>query len=305
MNNTAQNVLFIKAKGDNEYLDLTGRGYAVFDPYHGHSIFFRILREISFRLNLPFREIWYKALPDMTKYHAVIIFDVLITAHYLKWLQSRTDSQTKMVFYYGNLVGHARHIKPDVIPERYEVFSYDENDAKNYHIKLNNHVAVSPAACHLPRENKNIDVLFIGIDKGRGCQLKEIEDNLNKNGLTTFFYIVPNRKHPLQNPKGNKPLKYKDYLNYVSRSKCVLNYVYEGQTGISLRDIEALTNRIKLMTNNRSIIDRFFYDPEDVFVLGIDNEDKLKSFVDTPFKDLVPAFHTYYSFESWLSAFID
>lgn len=305
MSKSRQNVLFIRAKGDNEYLDLTSRGYTVFDPYYGNNGFLRILREISFRLNLPFKSIWYRKIPDMTKFKYVIVFDVLITTHYLRWLQSKTDTNTKMIFSYGNLIGHARHIKPDGIPKDYAVFTYDENDAKNYRIYLNDHVMLSPRAYHLPNVKKTIDVLFIGTEKGRGYKLKQIEKNLEEKGLKTFFYIVPNRKYPFQNLRGNKPLEYKVFLDYVSKSRSVLNYVYEGQTGISLRDVEALSNNIKLLTNNESIKDKFFYDPRDIFILGIDKENKLKEFIDEPFTELTSEFYTYYSFESWISTFVD
>lgn len=300
-----KSILFVRAKGDNEYLDITNRGYTVVDPYYGKKLFARLLRELFFRLRLPFRKAWYRKIPKIENYDYVIIFDPLITEDYLKWLLKKTSLKTKLVFTYGNLIGNARHIQPNKIPQKYEVFTYDENDAAKYGLKLNNHVMLSPKALSLTKTKKEFDVTFIGIDKGRGPQLKKIEKRFQRQGLKTFFYIVPNRKHPLQNRSGLKPLKYSKFLNYVSKSKAILNYVYEEQSAISLRDIEALSNGIKLITNNQSIRERFFYNSDDIFVLGIDDESNLSNFIEKPFRQLPPSFFSYYSFESWLSTFTE
>lgn len=305
MSSLDKKVLFIRAKGDPSYLDLTGRGYTVVDPYFGNGIIGRIFRELFFRLKFPFRNIWYRKIRSLTDFDYIIVFDPLITEHYLKWLHAKTSGLTNLIFSYGNLVGHARHIKPELIPKEYTVFTYDENDSIKYGLKLNNHVILAEKAYHLPTDYKTIDITFIGTNKGRGKKITELESVFHEKGLKTFFYIVPDRKFPFSNIKGNRQLKYDAFLEYVSRSKCVLNYVYEGQTGISLRDIEALSNGIKLITNNVSIQNRFFYNSRDVFLLGKDDLNNIGKFVSSEFMPLCPEFFTYYSFESWLLTYIE
>lgn len=296
-------VLFIRVKGDASYSRFGERGYQVHDPYHGSKLIGRIFREIWFRLNLPFKTIWYKKLPDLSEYNYVLVFDPLITADYLSWLKTKTSA--KLIFSYGNLVGRARHILPDKIPEGYTVFTYDQNDAREYGLRLNDHTALIEKAYHLDTSEKEYDVTFIGQSKGREQKLREIEKTMNEKGLKTFFYIVPDRKFPFLFSKGLRPLPYDDFLSHVGKSRAVLNYVYEGQTGLSLRDIEALSNGVKLITNNASIRHQFFYNKEDIFILGEDNMDELGAFVAGDFEKLGEGFSAYYSFDSWLNTCLE
>lgn len=58
----------------------------------------------------------------------------------------------------------------------------------------------------------------------------------------------------------NEPISYRDELQYAYNTNCMLEIVNEGQSGITLRTVEAVCFNKKLLTNNYMIKNMPFYD---------------------------------------------
>ena len=128
-----ENVLMIHA-GCKQRTGLTDnpQQFDTIAPYTNKTLFTRILRELWFRLKLPFRSIWYnKEVLEYTGKH-LLVFDPQITREYLQWLQKQ--NRWSIHSYYGNKVGRARHITPDKIPKGIPVWTYDDKDSREYHM---------------------------------------------------------------------------------------------------------------------------------------------------------------------------
>jgi len=69
----------------------------------------------------------------------------------------------------------------------------------------------------------------------------------------------------------DKPLSTAELSNLFQTAKCVLDIQVPGQTGLTMRTIEALAQGCKLLTTNKAIIEEPFYDPEWVQVLDPGN----------------------------------
>ena len=69
-----------------------------------------------------------------------------------------------------------------------------------------------------------------------------------------------------------------------------------AQNGITIRIQESLIHKVKLITDDVNIVKYDFYNPNNIFILGRDNMNGLKDFLDTPYEDVKSDFfkHAYY-----------
>ena len=95
-------------------------------------------------------------------------------------------------------------------------------------------------------------------------------------------------------------MPYKDVLNKTFESKCVLELLQEGQTGLTTRSLEALFLGKKLLTNNVAIKERDFYRSENVFILGEDDPDSFVEFLNIPTVPVDDGIKHYYTFDGWI-----
>ena len=258
-------------------------GYTIVHPYKGKTIFDRILREISFKFKI-LSKFWYnkKILSHKPKY--ILVWDTLITVDYLKWLQ-RNNPNAQINFIYYNMVGKAKHLFPSQIPDGIRVWTYDIYDSERYNINLF-HSYMYFDCYKIPHKNDDYDVFFVGRDKGRGEFLLDLEQKLNDLGLKTKFIITADGRLSKKKDYYSKPIPYEEVVDYVSRSKAVLNIVMENQHGVTLRDIESIFIKTKLITTNKHIVDADLYDENNVFILDENNLSKIVDFLNRPYKEI-------------------
>jgi hypothetical protein len=154
----------------------------------------------------------------------------------------------------------------------------------------------------LPKNDLVYDVLFVGKDKGRAPMINDLEHTMSEMNIDTYFYIV-NDKALAGNHRPFVP--YEEYLTLLSKSKSILDIVQPGQNGLTLRPMESLFFRKKLITNDPTIKTREFYKPNNIFIIGEDNVDGLKQFLATPFEDIPADIVKHYDIDSWLKRFFE
>ena len=133
---TKDNTLIVMA-GDGRfpYKAYVSEGFKTVLAYKQTGSFTRILREVCFRLPLLPKTVWYNS--EIKRYAPLYIYvrDAIITRKYLLWLQ-KLFPEALICFSYENMVGKARHLKPDQIPEGIRVWTYDSYDSEKYGIRL-------------------------------------------------------------------------------------------------------------------------------------------------------------------------
>ena len=67
--------------------------------------------------------------------------------------------------------------------------------------------------------------------------------------------------------------------------------------------MEALFFEKKLITNNKDIKNYDFYNPSNIFILGENNIEDIKEFINKPYEKVEQKIIDYYDFEQWLSRF--
>lgn len=171
-----------------------------------------------------------------------------------------------------------------------KAWTFDPRDAREFDIGLIEQVfRHDPAAGGAP-DAKDIDLYFIGTDKGRMDELMRWKALFERDGLVTHFHIVGDRKKAYtpecQAMVTDAWIPYAANIAFARRSKVILELLQHTQSGPTMRAIEALFFGSKLVTNNAAIVDCAFYHPSRVFVIGRDRPEDLQAFLRAP---IVPA----------------
>ena len=233
--------------------------------------------------------------------------NVVVTANYhtiplVKYLNKKFPDLNIHVFYFNPIAKD--------VPLRYfqeyncKIWSFDKEDCNKYGLNYNNQFVVSEN--YEDRLTETVyDIIFIGADKGRLKKILEIEQQLKRIGMSSYFHVVStNEEANLNN------YDYKDYLSYdeivelESKAKAILDFVQDGQSGQTIRPLEAMFLRKKLITNNTSIIEEPYYSRDNIFILGEDDLDTLPKFIDNKINSEIEIYPRY-EIKAWLMNFIN
>lgn len=171
-----------------------------------------------------------------------------------------------------------------------------------------------------PKQSKNdIDICFIGtIHSDRYFILKEIEKQSKKNKLKVFYYlyfpsIILFYKYKLENlgklevKKKNfkfQALKSDEIRAIMDKSNVIVDIQHPNQTGLTMRTIEMLGLKKKIITTNQDIINYDFYNANNVSI--IDRKDiKIDlDFMTTAYDDSNNKIRNKYSIDQFLEYLI-
>lgn len=95
------------------------------------------------------------------------------------------------------------------------------------------------------------------------------------------------------------PLKGKELNDIYCASKCVLDSPQDGQNGLTIRVLEALGAKKKLITTNEDVVNYDFYRPENIYVYS-DKIDLNNIFFKTDYIDIDKEVYNKYSLKNWL-----
>ena len=171
------------------------------------------------------------------------------------------------------------------------------------------------------RNNTNFkyDFCFVGTAHPKKYKfIKMMSEQLKSvypNQFIYFFFPSPivyfYRKimnNELRKAKYNEfhyvPLKGKDMNDVYETSRCVLDSAQDGQLGLTIRDLEALGAKKKLITTNEDVINYDFYKPENIYVYEgkIDLENV---FFTHEYKEVSKEVYEKYSLRSWLKEILE
>lgn len=101
------------------------------------------------------------------------------------------------------------------------------------------------------------------------------------------------------------PMPDSDIVNIYSLSKAVLDVQHYFQSGLTMRTIECMANRTKLVTTNKDIVNYDFYKSKNIFILDL-NHLVLppKDWLNSDFDDIDQGVLLKYSLENWLQTLI-
>jgi hypothetical protein len=275
---------------------------STYSIYKEENFFNRILRKIHMTLHLPFFHIWYGEWKNhFSREKTIVLFDSLLDANIIQYISIiNRKKNNRLIFWFWNPV-REEYLKP-LHENNWEIWTFDKSEADKYNLKYNTQFYFNSFQ---PKTNEiQNDVLFVGRDKGRGKYLHSLQQEFEKQGLISHFFISKDLKwyEKLVKPRNNF-MAYQSVLDLIGTSRAILDIVQEGQTGLTLRPLEALFLNRKLITNNQDIENYDFYDKQNIFILGKDDLSKIAPFIHSPMKHIPQEVKNYYNFSEWLKRF--
>lgn len=225
---------------------------------------------------LPFKFLWYKNylknIPNDHEGEWIIIFAegcrLAYDIDFLKWLRKKYRN-VKIVFYFLNSTVQLSSKRIEYIDTSFDIIvSYDKNDCKKYNWNYYCGIYCGEKQKVLEKKEENIDVFFIGRDKGRLKELLAAYEVFTNAGLKCDFYIigVPREKQIASGIHYNKILPYEDVLNKVRNTRILFEIVQNEQSGCTFRTYEAIMYQKILVSNNLILKTMRVYDCENMIL---------------------------------------
>lgn len=254
---------------------------------------YRLLRKIHFKLALPFEAIWLERWTKVLEKYDTIIIGETSNSNYMAKFVHHYYPQKRIIIWYRNSVSKSSLSPDDIDRSLSEIWSFDKDDCRKYSMRYNGQFYMKSPYY---KENGGVeyDAFFIGRDKGRLEEILDVKDRLDKLGLKTVFKIVG---------YNSKPISYKECLDYISKSRIIVDIQGGWQQGMTLRPMESLFYQKKLITNNKDLQTMDFYNSNNIFILGKDNVDNLGIFCQTKHYEIQDSIIAKYGLKQWVNNF--
>lgn len=258
------------------------------DECNFNSIVFRAIRKSKTSLINCFFDKWKNQIE--TDIENIIIFDSAYNENAIRILKKKCKN-SKIILYYWNYINEysKNFLKNKNIDE---FWTFDIRDSKRY--KINYNPQFYTRNINLEINNYAYDVLFLGRNKNRKEIIYNITNILKEKKIEAKNIIIENKKDFVP---------YEEYLQLLSKTRVILDIVDIKQVGLTLRCMESIFFNKKLITNNLDIENYDFYNPNNIFIIGKDNINNIKEFIDKPYEPIDEKIVNYYDFEQWLERF--
>lgn len=172
----------------------------------------------------------------------------------------------------------------------FEIATFDRGDASLYHLIL------KPQVFKYFELNTQIcikyDFYFLGLSKNRNDIISKLRQQLVDFKCK---FIIPDSPQNV--------ISYEENLQMIASSKCIIDIVKPEQQGLTLRPLEALFYKKKLITTYKAIKDYDFYTKENIFILGVDDMKNLRSFIESPVVEVRNSVKQQFNFDYWIKSF--
>lgn len=302
MNKTAVSNKFHQGKEHTLLLTQTNQqGDMMFNAwrrkgYHADVIFksqpklVRAVRRLWADHFLPGYSLWYGDWKNhLDQYDTVIVHADVRTRTVPQYIH-RLKPEMRVIYWYWNPV-NANSLPELTGDNKIECWSFNPSDCRKYNMHRN--IQYYRDAEELPHEAIAYDVYYVGHDKGRKSKLESFAKCADTSKIKFKMDLVKERE---------KNIPYEEVQKRISRAKAILEILQSGQDGCTLRALEALFFEKKLITDNSKIKEEAFYTPENIFILGEDDIQNLKEFIDAPYRPM-PGMKARYTMDAWFANF--
>lgn len=128
------------------------------------------------------------------------------------------------------------------------------------------------------------------------------------NRLQYLYYRMTNQafRHARRQDFSFRALPMEQYLEKLALSRCVFDMNHEGQTGLTMRTIETLGAKKKLITSNRRIEQYDFYDPANILIIdpGKEAVDQILDFLKSDYREIPESVYRKYSIQQFVKTLI-
>lgn len=226
----------------------------------------------SFSLNkafsLPGQGLWAGSyaldkLPiDSEKKYCIIFTDISACRtglDYLVNLHTRCNIATVLVMV--NIMAGKKRLLDERLSSFDAVFSFDRADCDKYGFTY--HPTTYSVPDTVANDSVRTDAFFIGTDKGgRHEKAKHLYQEIAKLGGTAEIYLagVRHRANRINGIHYNERISYAEVLLKSMSTNCIVEIMGGGQTGLTLRAMEAICLNKRLLTDNQSAKELPYYE---------------------------------------------
>ena len=244
---------------------------------------------------------WYNKL---NLYDYIIVFNDVPCKWDIINIMLRKIQSDKIKFWYYDSIDDARELNNQI---KYfnkkkcsiDIYTFDRYNADKFGIDFVNQFYFMSDVNRYINCKIEYQVYFCGTDKGRLDEIIEIENLCKQEHISSYFYIKAYDLDNLDNRLEHKPKSYSDVLDDISKCKCIVEVNRKNQTGLTMRSMESIFLKKKLITNNRDIKSYDFYNPNNVYIYGEDNN--LAEFVNRPYEELDEKIVEKYKYYNWIN----
>lgn len=261
-------------------------------------------RELKFKTSRYFAKKYYRYSLD--KYHQKIVEETknteyckvfFITSHFISIenLNSLKNAHPKSDFiaYHWDSINQYNFL--DTVSYFDKVYSFDRDDCQNYGFNY-----LPLFASNIYSNSKfiitkhDIDIYTVGtiVKPERYILVNKIREYCIEKNISHYFYLKVTPitylklifKGIIPKKIFFKPITMTTMESITSRSKAVLDVTNNKQSGLSMRVIENINIGKKIITTNNNIEYENFYSPDQVFILGKENLENIKTFLDKDYE---------------------
>jgi len=263
---------------------------------------------------------YYLGLIEATKVkkydYILFISPEVISKHLLLSLMETQKGAKSIVYMWDSFKNKSSAIQ-ELIPCFDYRFSFDKIDcqASSFLIKYRPLFFLNAYSEISSHKEKRFDLLFIGtVHSDRYKLLKRLADLCEQNDLRYYFYMYFPSKYlyyfrrifdfAFWNSSIQEfsfiPLKKSQIIDHIEHSKVVIDIQHPEQIGLTMRTIEMLGARTKLMTTNADIINYDFYNALNINVINRDNVELDVSFIQSEMVRIEEDIYRKYSIDGWI-----
>lgn len=203
----------------------------------------------------------------------------------------------------------------EYIPYFDKFYVFDKSDLENINYKMypcTNFYFDYDNDKKLDVENK-LDFYFLGsYHVSRTEELINFKNNVLKNYTVEFEIVVSkddwNRINYLTKNSmkcSKKIIPFVDYLEKIKKSTTIIDFVINEHKGLSFRVFESMKYEKKLITNNVSIKNYDFYNPNNILIIENNNYQEIHNFINIPYEKINSKLYKKYSFENWINYLLE
>lgn len=266
-------------------------------------------------------EKYYKEIISQTsnkRYDYVFFLKAeVITLKMLRSLKNQQSHARFILYMWDSIRNSGRDIE-ELFPVFDKILSFDRKD-----VQENSSLVFRPLfylddyeKLGENKEEPKYDISFVGTGHtDRYALVSKIKSACKTMGLRGYFFLY------LQDPKvflfrkafqkSFRKAKYSDFaytplvkseiLDVIAQSHCVLDIQRDVQTGLTMRCVEVLGAKRKLITTNEDIVNYDFYDPNNILVIDRNDPKITNQFIKSPFQEIEDKVYKNYSLFNWVS----
>lgn len=302
----------------NKLIEL-GAKVDYFDERPKNTFWYKFLIRLNKRLVKSRIEKYYKNIILKTKLidydYVFIIKGEVITPKIIKDLKEH-QKDAKYILYLWDSIKHRQSTKK-LFPFFDKILSFDLNDTKKYpylHFRplffLDTYAQIP-----LPKNKQKNDLVFIGTaHPDRYPVLMKVHNYCKSNNLKTYFFIYlqdwrvfyvwkifsKSFRKAKKNDFEFESINKEEIKSIIKNTTCVLDVEKSIQSGLTMRSLEVLGARRKLITTNNTIKSYDFYNENNICIIERENPVISKEFIRNDYQEIDLEIYKKYSLEYWL-----